>query len=300
MNINKTKIVPLVNKFLLPILLIIIFSLLGLGVYAYKLKLRYFFLFFGMGVMVALGESIIILFPKKKQFFRRTIQLLVGGGLFLGISLNFRQNFQFSEVVFDISAVIITGALIQFIIARLIMPFIIGNAFCSRVCWDGAIFEFAQKYLPKNKKIKSRSGYAAFAYLLFAVILAFAVSQYRNPALDESLRILWIAGENIILLSTGFILSYFWGRRTYCRMFCPFLTISGIFSRFSLFKITPVNPGNCTGCKKCDNACPMHVKVSNFVKNDKRINSSTCIVCEQCVSACINECIRLEPGLPWK
>lgn len=288
------------KKFLLPILLVLIFSFLGLGVYAYKQKLQYFFLFFGMGFMVALCESIIIVLPDHKQAFRRITQGLVGGGLFFGISINFRVNFQFSGVIFDIFALIITGALIQFIIARLIMPFIVGNAFCSRVCWDGALFELVQKWLPKSKKIKNRSGYTAFGYLIFIIITGAVVSQYRNPTIDENQRLLWIIGENIFLLSIGFILSSIWGRRAYCRMFCPFLTISGFISRFSIFKITPVNPDECIDCGRCNNACPMLINVTGFVKNRRRINHKSCILCEQCVSACTNECIRLAPGLPWK
>jgi ferredoxin-type protein NapH len=300
MNIKKKTNTPIIIKFLLPILLVIIFSILGAGVFAYKQKLQYFFLFFGMGIMVAGCECIILLFPKHKQAFRRITQGLVGGGLLFGISFNFKVNFQFSEVIFDISALIITGALIQFIIARLIMPFIVGNAFCSRACWDGAIFELAQKLLPGSKTVKYRTGYTAIGYLIFIIILAAVVSQYRNPALDENQRIWWIIAENIFLLTTGFVLSYFWGRRAYCRLFCPFITVSGLFSRFSIFKITPVNSDKCIECGKCNNACPMLIDVSWFVKNMKRINNRNCILCEQCVSSCNNECIKITPGLPWK
>ncbi|MFH0977068.1 MAG: 4Fe-4S binding protein [Spirochaetota bacterium] len=294
------KITQIINKFLLPVVLIIIFSMLGLGVYAYKQKPQYFFLFFGMGFMVALGEIIIIIFSQHKQILRRIIQGLVGGGLFFGISINFRVNFQFSEVIFDIMALVVTGALIQFIIARLIMPFVVGNAFCSRVCWDGAVFELSQSLLPKAGTKKHRSVYTASGYLLFIIILAVAVAHYRNPALDENQRIWWIIGENIFLLAAGFGLSYIWGRRAYCRMLCPFITISGVFSKYSIFKIAPANADKCIECGKCNNACPMMIDVSSFVKNRKRINNRSCILCEQCVSSCVNECLKLAPGLPWK
>ena len=296
----KKKYAPIIKPFLAPIFLIIIFSIIGLGVYMYKSKPQYFFLFSGMGLMVATGESIVILFPKLKQVFRRTIQGLVGGGLFLGISLNFRVNFQFSEIIFDVAALVVTGAMIQFIIARLIMPFIAGNAFCSRVCWDGAVFELAQKFIPEPKTKKYRSWYTAIGYLVFVITIAFAVSQYRNPAFDDTQRLWWITGENIFLLSAGFILSSLWGRRAYCRMFCPFLTISGLISRYSVFKIAPVNSSECIECGKCDKACPMLIEVSSYVKNRKRINNRTCILCEQCVSACSNNCVKITPGLPWK
>jgi len=294
------KIESHIKKFLLPVIYTIIFSIFGVSVFAYKQKLRYFFLFFGMGIMVAICECITIFFPKHKQASRRITQGLIGGGLLFGISLNVRVNFQFSEIIFDTFALIITGALIQFIIARLIMPFLVGNAFCSRVCWDGAIFELIQKLLPKSKTIKNRSGFTAIGYLILVMMLAAIVSQYRNPALDANQRIWWIIGENIFLLTTGLLLSCYWGRRAYCRMFCPFITLSGLFSRFSIFKITPVNSDNCIECGKCNKACPMLIDVSGYVKNMKRINNRSCILCEQCVSSCNNECIKLTPGLPWK
>jgi ferredoxin-type protein NapH len=300
MKIKNMKIQSYLKKFLLPIIYTFIFSIFGVSVFAYKQKLPYFFLFFGMGLLVAGCECITIFFPKYKQACRRITQGLIGGGLLLGISLNFRVNFQFSEIIFDAFALIITGALIQFIIARLFMPFLVGNAFCSRVCWDGSIFELTQKLLPKSKTIKNGSGYTAIGYLIFIMMLAAIVSQFRNPALDEKQRMLWIIGENIFLLTAGFILSYFWGRRAYCRMFCPFITLSGLFSRFSIFKIAPVNPDNCIECGKCNKACPMLIDVSGYVKNMRRINNRSCILCEQCVSSCNNECLKLTPGLPWK
>jgi ferredoxin-type protein NapH len=299
-NIKKLKIESRVKTFLLPIIVTIIFFIFGVCVFAFKQKIQYFFLFFGMGLGYALCECVVIFFPKYRQAFRRITQGLIGGSLLFGISISLRVNFQFSELVFDAFAIIVTGALIQFIIARLIMPFIVGNAFCSWVCWDGAIFELTQKLLPKSKSIKDRSGFMAIGYLIFIVLLATVVSQWRNPALDKNQRIWWIIGENIFLLTTGFTLSYFWGRRAYCRIFCPFITLSGVVSRFSIFKITPVNSGNCTGCGKCNKACPMLIDVSSYVKDMKRINNRSCILCEQCVSSCNNECIKLTPDLPWK
>jgi ferredoxin-type protein NapH len=297
---RKTKYALEFKNLLLPIFVIIIFSLIGIAVFLYKQRLIYFFLFAGIGLIAGACGSLTILFPEKKQAFRRTTQVLVGGGLFLGLSLRVNVNFQFSEVIFDIFALVATGAIIQFVIARLIMPFIIGNAFCSWVCWDGAIFELAENVIPKSKNNRKRSVVTAFSYLAVAVIIAGAVALYGNPALDESKRFWWIVGENAFILSLGIILSVFLGRRAYCRMLCPFLSVSGLISKYSIFKIKPVNAEKCTGCNRCSKACPMLIDVSGFVKNGKSINSRNCIICEQCVSSCENNCLKLVPGLPWR
>ena len=288
------------RDFLLPIVLIIIFSLIGTAVFLFKQKLRYFFLFSGMGFIVAVFDITNILFPGNRQTFRRITQGIIGGGLFLGLSLCVKVNFQFSGVIFDIFALTATGAVIQLIIARLIMPFFFGNAFCSWVCWDGAIFEFAQNVIPKSKKIKKRSIAIAFSYLAFIVIIASIAANYGNPAFNENKRFWWIVGENSLILGFGIVLSLFWGSRAYCRMLCPFISISGLISKYSIFKIKPVSAVRCIRCNKCNNACPMLIDVSSFVKSGKSINSRSCIVCERCVSSCDNNCLKLVPGLPWK
>jgi polyferredoxin len=299
MILKKLKNTLKLKNLLLPILVFIIFLLIGTAVSVYKQRLIYFFLFAGIGLIAALCGSLTILFPENKQAFRRITQVLVGGGLFLGLSLRVKVNFQFSEIIFDIFALIVTGAIIQFIIARLIMPFFIGNAFCSWVCWDGAIFELAQNVMPESNRTRKRSVMIAFLYLAFVVIIAGVIAFFGNPAMDENKRFWWIVGENAFILSVGIVLSIFLGRRAYCRMLCPFLSISGLISKYSIFKIKPVNAENCTGCNRCSEACPMLIDVSGFVKNGRSINSRSCIICEQCVSSCENNCLKLSPGLPW-
>jgi polyferredoxin len=290
----------MLKKFALPLTLIIVFSLLGLGVFAYKTQIKYFFLFFGIGTAAASGAWLIILFPGKKQMIRRIIQAFVGGMLFIGLSLFGNVNFQAPQIIFDMFAGVVTGALVQFLIARMIMPFFIGNGFCSMGCWDGAVFELAQDLIPEAKNPRKRSNVIAWAYLLGIVLLASLVSFINNPAIHESYKRYWAIGENIVILGLGIGLSGFWGSRAYCRTFCPFITVSGLLSRFSVFKIAPVINNSCTGCGLCNKACPMLVDVRDSVKNNRRIFNKSCIICERCVDACPEKCLELAPGWPWK
>lgn len=279
---------------------VLVFTVLGLCVFVYKEQAKYFFMFAGIGSIAALGEWLTIFSPAKKQIIRRTIQASVGGTLFIALSLYGNVNFQFTQIVFGFWGSVITGALIQFIIARIVLPFFIGNGFCSRACWDGVIFELVQDKIPKAKHPRERNEIIAYSYLIGLILIGSIVSSINNPAINESVKRYWIVGENLVLLTLGIGLSGFWGSRTYCRTFCPFISVSGILARFSVFKITPVKSANCTACGKCNNACPMLVDVRESVKRNTRITSKSCIICEHCVDACPEKCLKLSPDLPWK
>lgn len=290
----------MIRRYALPLMLIIIFTMVGLCVFAYEHQVKYFFLFAGMGIAQAFCEWLTIFYPEKKQTIRRIFQASVGGMLFIWLSLCVGVNFQFTQIVFGFFGGVTTAALIQFIIARIVLPFLIGNGFCSRACWDGVIFELVLDKIPKAKQPRKRNEVIAFSYLIGLILIGAIVSSINNPAINESVSRYWIVGENLVLLTLGIGLSGFWGGRIYCRTFCPFISVSGIFSKFSVFKITPINYTNCTSCGKCNKSCPMLVDVRESVKNNRRIDNKSCIVCEHCVTACPEECLRLSPGLPWK
>jgi ferredoxin-type protein NapH len=290
----------MIKKYALPLMFMIVFTVVGLCVFAYKQQVQYFFLFAGIGVAQAFCEWLTIFYPAKKQVIRRIFQAFVGGILFIWLSLRVGVNFQFTQIVVGFLGGFTTAAFIQFIIARIVFPFFVGNGFCSRACWDGAIFELVQDKLPKAEHPKKRNEVIAFSYLIGSILVGAIVSSTNNPAINESASRYWIVGENLVLLTLGVGLSGLWGSRIYCRTFCPFISVSGIFSRFSVFKITPINYAKCTSCGKCNESCPMLVDVRESVKNNKRINNKSCIVCEHCVTACPEKCLRLSPGLPWK
>ena len=280
------------EKYWVPIISFLLFLLIGFAVWMFR-DIRYFYLFAGIGIAELITRTVIIHFPKLRQFFRLFTQALIGGFLFCWLSLFIGINFQFPQIFFDASAGIVTGTLIQMLIARVLLPFFLGNAFCSRACWTGFFFEMTNSKKHLSKKTKKRSELLAWGYLLALIILPLFVSIYHNPAEDEESRKLWIVGENIFIISFGFILLFLTGSRSYCRMLCPFITISGLFSRFSFFKITPLNHENCTQCNSCNEACQMLIDVKGKVLQKQKISHKLCIVCERCVSACQKDVLKL-------
>jgi len=262
-----------------------LFSLIGFAMWAIR-DIRYFALFECIGTSELIARSIVIKHPSTRQLVRRLIQVFVGGMLLIMVSLIFCVNFQFIEIFFDYQAAVVTGAFIQLVIARLIIPFIFGNAFCSRACWDGAVFE-AINGLAHCSKPTPRKPWLAWSYLLLLIIISIVIVHIAtNPATDDALRRKWIIGENLFIWTVGFALSFVLGSRAYCRMLCPFLTISSQLYRFSFLKITPIKSADCINCNKCNKTCPMLIDVHKSVVKKSKIDNNTCILCERCVSAC--------------
>jgi polyferredoxin len=276
------------------------FTLVAVIVALIQQSPRYLALFLTIGIVSSLHEYLISKRPDLRQKSRIALQFFVGVFILFGmVSLNSGVNFQFIEIFFDLAAGLASGALIQLFVARIFLPFFFGNAFCSRACWNGAAFELTPQAGKKAAKQQKRSSVLAWSYLITLVIFALFVTQTNNPAMDVPAKRVWIISENILIICGGFLLSLAYGTRSYCRLLCPFLTISSIFARFSIFKITPIHHEACINCERCNKACPMYIDVRNFVQENKRVKDNMCIVCEQCVSACPNNCLQLFPGKPW-
>ena len=284
----------------MPFAIWLVFSLVGCFVALFRQDIKYFFLFEAIAVLGGGIEFLVTKKPSLRQFMRLSLMAVLSAVLLGFLSLYRGVNFQFPEIFFDASAGLVTGALIQLIIARILLPFLFGNGFCSRACWNGLAFELLG---PKKKKPcnpKPRSEIIAWSYLIMLVVMAIVVSTFANPATDEAVRRWWIIGENIWIISIGILLTGFWGSRAYCRMLCPFLTISGLFSRFSLVAIRPVEQENCIECGRCNKVCPMYIDVMAAVASNTGVRDRSCILCERCVDECPVNCIRMVPGLPEK
>jgi ferredoxin-type protein NapH len=170
----------LLKRYAVPITALCIFILIGVLVWLFR-DIRYFFLFAGIGFTEFITRVIVVHYPKTKQFFRLSVQLLIGGFLLFWLSLFIGVNFQFPEIFFDLSAGFVTGALIQMLVARVILPFLFGNAFCSRACWTGFFFEMTNSKYYILKPPKKRSELLSWGYLLSLIIIPISIASFHNP-----------------------------------------------------------------------------------------------------------------------
>ena len=260
----------------------------------------YIALFAGIGCLAGTTEFILGMFPDKVTRVRRTNHVILASGLVV-LALSLGINFQFNQIILDLSRGVVTGAAIQFVAARLVLPWLFGNIFCSRACWDGAAFDLAaavRRGGSAKTPRKPHPGYrslVAWLYLAFSVAAAtWAASQLPPSYAAESAR--WRFGvENAFIVFFGLAILPRLGGRSYCRHLCPFLTLSGIFARFSLFKITPDESVECDRCGACSSACPMGIDVRDATVDGGRLSNRDCLLCESCVEACRKRRLRIAP-----
>lgn len=290
------------KKYATPFFVLLVFASIGAVVAVLRQNGWYFAMFTVIGAM-AMGQVFLNrCYPRLRQPIRLIQLSALGIFLFAGLSLRLNVNFQFIQVIFDGTAGIVSGALVQLLIARIAVPFFFGNGFCSHACWDAVVFELADYGRTTRRKdsVKKRSAWLAWGYLVALVVVALVVSRLHNPVYDDSARSFWIIGENILILTFGLGFTALLGRRAYCRLLCPFLTLSGLIAPFSIFKVTPVNAALCSSCSLCNAACPMNVNIMEAVSQGRRIRDRQCIQCERCVDACPKGCLRIEAGNPLR
>ncbi len=94
----------------------------------------------------------------------------------------------------------------------------------------------------------------------------------------------WLfAWKNLILAIT--ILASIIIYRPFCRYVCPLGAIYGLFNPVALYRFE-VDKENCTSCGRCQKVCKLDIKVFETP------NSTACIRCGDCITACPHNAIQ--------
>jgi ferredoxin len=67
-------------------------------------------------------------------------------------------------------------------------------------------------------------------------------------------------------------------------------------ARFSLLKLEG-DPDKCTDCGACAKACPMDIRISEYIQNGQRVLSTECIFCLECTNVCPKGALEATFGL---
>jgi polyferredoxin len=284
-----------------------------------------------IGTSVGLGMGLWPVFSKKKKHKARKLsQALVGGYMFFGLGCGLiyiffgyiqPENMQFEGFWFWLFYGSWGAAVLHYLIAKILGPFLFNRGWCGWACWTAAILD----YLPWKKSPGRIKKLGALRYIHFILILLTVITLvfifnftlltihgivnlagieypaiYIYNSIFEIPEFWWFIIGNMIYFSSGIVLAaVLKDNRAFCKYLCPITVFLKIGGKFSIVKIEG-DADTCNDCKACSRACPMDIDVNQYIKNGIRVTSTECVLCMNCINVCPEKNLKITYKLDKK
>lgn len=174
-----------------------------------------------------------------------------------------------------------------------VLTILLGPVFCGWICPMGTFQEWISGIGKKitGKKFNTFIPYSVDRYLRFIryIVLVMVLVKTAQSAqlmfaqIDPYYALFNIWTDEVAIggyIALGIVtLASLFVERPFCKYFCPYGALLGLFNRIKLFRIERKSE-TCISCKKCDKACPMNIPLSDIgVSRDHQ-----CISCMECTS----------------
>jgi len=203
--------------------------------------------------------------------------------------------------VVTIYSLVTTGTFVQKIHASSIVllglvgifSILFGPVFCSWLCPLGSLQEWLGKLGSKifkkrynhflHPKLENILKWFRYLVLVWVIYVTAQSGQLLFATVDPyyALFNFWsgeVAIQAIVILGLTLLGSLF-VERPWCRFACPLGALLSLTNLVRIFRIRR-EPSTCISCKKCDNACPMKIKVSG----SSIVRDLSCNSCMRCTS----------------
>lgn len=276
----------LFKKYLLSIILAIVFTSVAFTLWLTLDNIFYLFNFLYIGGCLTIGT---ILFTNNFKYARHCVQFAVGTYMLVYLGILCRENMQIEGFWYYLFLGVFEAAVIHYAVAKLFGPLVFSRGWCGFACWTAMILDL----LPyKHPKQHERKKIGFIRYILFGASLLFvsALFIFHIENMERIMLISFIVG-NILYYTVGIILAFaFKDNRAFCKYICPITVFLKPMSYFSLVRVK-VNKEQCVSCGKCSRICPMDVDVMNPARNRK--NATECILCMECIKSCPKKALKL-------
>ena len=272
-------------KFKAPLVMEAIFILIAFLVYAITSNPFFIFNFIYIGTAIAAG---VFLMSNNYKYGRNIIMLVVGSYLLFYVSILGHESLSLSGFWYYLFLGVFEAAVIHFLVAKIVGPFIFGRGWCGYACWTAMVLDL----LPYRTPDHERKNWGYVRYLLFAAVLLYVLALFalRINNLDEIIFYTFIAGNVVYYISGISLAFHLKDNRAFCKYVCPITVFLKLSSYYSILRIK-VNNDKCNECGKCVKKCPMDVEILN--NSRKRENGTECILCLNCVNNCPNDALKI-------
>ena len=279
----------MLKKLSVPLILLISFWALSITLWQATGNIFLLFNFVYIGTAIGVGIGLYVLLPRKrKPSGRRFAQLLVGIYMLFFLGILKKENMQLEGFFFYLLAVLFSGSVIHYMVAKIAGPFLFGRGFCGWSCWTAMVLD----YLPYKRNKLGRLApkwehlrYVHFTLSLLLVLMLWFLFKYRLPFTGHE-PLAWLGVGNMIYFASAITLAYtLKDNRAFCKYLCPITSILKITSRFAFLKIEG-DKEKCSQCGACNKACPMDINIREYVNHGERVLSTECISCLTCTTVC--------------
>ena len=267
-----------IKKYLMPVIMFIIFESIAVTLWLSKQNIFYLFNFSYIGISVSLG---VFLFIREYKYARRIVQLLVGIYMLVYLGLICNENMQIEGFWYYLFTGVFEAATIHYAVAKIFGPLFFGRGWCGYACWTAMVLDFLPYKTPRSPRKKI--GWIRYLVFLLSLIFVSTLFLCKVGNIEKIMFWAFIIG-NCLYYAVGILLAFlFKDNRAFCKYICPVTVFLKPMSYFSIVRIK-CDKNKCISCGKCKKVCPMDVDITDNSRNRK--NATECILCLECVKSC--------------
>lgn len=223
---------------------------------------------------------------KNVAVWRRNVWLLFSvvffSQLILGL-LGFEKFLMTGKLHLPVPALILTGPIFRAKISFMPILFLSaivlsGPAWCSQLCYFGALDNLAAKGKTETKRIKNKLA-LKFTILVLVITVTLLLKIFNVSSFYAAIGggVFGIIGLGIIIL-----ISTRNGKMVHCIYYCPVGTVINYLRFINPFRM--YIDTNCTTCMKCTSFCKYDALNLKDIQNRKP--GISCTLCGDCLNSC--------------
>ena len=273
------------SKYVVSILLFLLFEAVAIMLWITKNNLFYLLNFSYIGCCLSLGTA---LFTAGKRYARHFVQLAVGCYMLLYLGVISRENMQIEGFWYYLYLGTFEAATIHYAVAKIFGPLLFGRGWCGYACWTAMVLDFLPYKQPQKPRME-KLGFLRYVMFLLSLSLVSALFLMKVTQLEQIMFWLFLIGNALYYIGGISLALIFKDNRAFCKYLCPVTVFLKPMSYFSLLRVH-CDESKCVLCGKCLQVCPMNVEVNK--ESRKRKNGTECILCYECTKCCPKEALH--------
>jgi hypothetical protein len=153
------------------ILFFAVFEIIAILLFITLNDIFYLFNFTYIGLCLSIGIYLYSVDNKYSKYARNFIQLAIGLYMLVYLGIISGENMMIEGFWYYLFLGVFEAAVIHYIVAKILGPFLFGRGWCGYACWTAMILDLLPYKTPNKNLDHKRKGYGFIRYVLFIISL---------------------------------------------------------------------------------------------------------------------------------